>query len=441
MVSRGGLLQTGAIEGIRQALESLTGRRRSGASLGLLAAAVVASGCDLAVTNPGPVADGFLNNEAALGAVVGGMLRATAESQNWLMFDGSVVARELTASGGIGAHAFTVRIGLGFLDANERAGAWSRAHRARFVAEDGVRRMREALGDGGFPSSLLAAEGLVWAGYANRALGENMCDAVIDGGPQEPNTVHFQRAETQFTEAIQVARSAGNTPLELAALAGRASVRGWLGDWTGAVADAQQVPADFEFSVIRSIESPDITTNMFARANQNSPWRSHSVHGTYFEDYYAETGDPRTPWGFDPAIPLGDGRPVPWLYELKYGARGEGLTAPVRLGSGAEARLIRAEARLRGGDWEGALSLVNELRSDAGVPLREASTSAEAWTALKLERFIVLWLEARTIWDHRRYAEEGTPGGLPSEWDMTGRSLCFPIPDQERATNPNLPIL
>jgi hypothetical protein len=405
----------------------------------LLLALVGAAGCDLSVTNPGPVNDEFLSDPKALGAVVGGMIRATAESQNWLMFDGAVVSREVTASGGTGAHGYSPRIALGFLDSNERGGAWSRAHRARFVSEDGTRRIREALGAEAFGKSALAAEGLVWAGFANRALGENMCNAVIDGGTSEPSRVHFARADSQFTEAMAVARAANRTDLERAAIAGRASVRGWLGNWAAAAVDAALVPADFSFAVRRSIESPDVTTNMFGRANQNAPWRSHSESGTWYEDYYTAMKDPRTPWASDPAFPRGDGRPVPWLYEMKYGGKGAGLISPVRLASGAEARLIIAESRLRAGDIPGTLAIINQLRTAAGVPVRTATTTAEAWTALKLERFIVLWLEARLLWDHRRYSLESTPGPLPDRLNMAGRSLCFPISDAEANTNPNIP--
>lgn len=395
--------------------------------------------CDTEVTNPGPVVDEFLTEPTAFEALVGGMIFAAADAQNWIAFDGAVAARELTASGGIGAHGFTVLIEQGVLDPIERNGVWWRGHQARFVAENGIERFRQGLG-AEFGESRQAASALVWAGFANRMLGENMCAAVFDGGPAEPSEAHFERALAQFSEGLEVARAAGEQTLEYAALAGRASVRGWLGDWAGAEQDAERVPHDFTFDVPRSLESPDVTTNRFARANQNNPWRSHSVYETYFEQYYLDSQDPRASWDRDPDIPLGDGRGIPWYYETKYGARGEGLTAPIRLTSGAEARLIIAEARLRSGDWQEALSVLNAMRTDAGVPLRQAAGPDEVWTTLKLERFIELWLEARALWDLRRYTQEQIPGDLPEAWDMTGRDLCFPISEDERLTNPNIPV-
>jgi hypothetical protein len=101
-------------------------------------------------------------------------------------------------------------------------------------------------------------------------------------------------------------------------------------------------------------------------------------------------------------------------------------------------KLIIAEAALRSNDWRGALAIINELRVGNGVAPRTATTAEGAWTALKLERAIVLWLEARLLGDFRRWTTERVPGPLPIEFDMARRSLCFPISEAERATNPNL---
>jgi len=60
----------------------------------------------------------------------------------------------------------------------------------------------------------------------------------------------------------------------------------------------------------------------------------------------------------------------------------------------------------------------------------------EAWTALKRERGIDLWLEARRLGDERRWVDAGTPGDME---DMSDRvRLCFPIGLGERRANPNV---
>jgi hypothetical protein len=400
----------------------------------LLVGIVAVSACDLSVTNPGPVPDSFLDEQVAHAAVVGGMSRALSSAVSWVGFTGAAVAREVTPSGGIGAFAYTVLVAAGELVPEERNAEWAQAHRARWVAEDGVRRMRRVLGEETFSTYELGARALLYAGYANRLLGENMCDAVIDSGPAEPIGMHFERAEVAFTEALAIANRIGNATVATAARAGRASVRAYLQKWADAETDARSIPAGFSFRANYATTSQE-EYNRFSEANQNSPWRSHSVWNTYYEKYYETTRDPRTPWGFDANFPQGDGRPVPWYFELKYGRN---RTAPINLSTQSEMKLILAEAALRSNDWRGALAIINELRVGSGVAPRTATTAEGAWTALKLERAIVLWLEARLLGDFRRWATERVPGQLPVEFDMSGRSLCFPISEAERATNPNL---
>ena len=94
-----------------------------------------------------------------------------------------------------------------------------------------------------------------------------------------------------------------------------------------------------------------------------------------------------------------------------------------------EMQLIIAEAQLRAGNWAGALVIINVRRGQLGVPLRTASTAEEAWTALKLERFIELWLEGRALGDHHRYLDDSTPGPLPVGVGYGGGRLGLLLPD------------
>lgn len=400
------------------------------------------AGCDLQVTNPGPVGDSFLDSPEAAVAVVNGIERALSESQNKVGFQAIVIAREESAAGNPGNHGHDVAVRAGLLRAEDRPAVWATAHRARWVAEAGLARLRLSLGETTFAKSPLAARAFLYAGYANRILGENMCFAVIDGGPEQPRTVHLERAEAHFTNAISHATAAGLPDVATAARAGRASVRLTLGKWNDAVADAQTIPDAFKFQA-KFTGTTELEMNRMVHANVNKPWRALSVYGTYFVDYYTQTGDPRTPWTTDPKVPLGDGVAIPWIIERKYNPN---ETAPINLSSGREMRLIEAEALLRQGSWQQALLRINRLReglksNHTGQPLRlwQATTEQEAWTALKLERAIEFWLEARTLGDHRRYAENKVPGQLPPLFDMTGRSSCFPTSQPERDTNPNIP--
>lgn len=96
--------------------------------------------------------------------------------------------------------------------------------------------------------------------------------------------------------------------------------------------------------------------------------------------------------------------------------------------------------------WMGALVI---LALAAGVPDATATNATEAWTALKRERAIVLWLEARRLGDLRRWAANGTPGALDALEMVSGdapvgshlaqQDLCVPTPPSEQDTNPNVP--
>lgn len=402
------------------------------------AAGVVSlAGCDLSVTNPGPVQDGFLNDEGAHSAVVSGVALNLANGLNWVNFFGGEAAKDFTQGGRI--HPVKLPADPGQLTVDGIPDTpFDEPNQARWIAEDAVRRLREHRPS--FDSDALAARALLYAGYANRILGENMCEAVIDGGAPQSHTVFFERAESHFTEAAQVAAAAGESEVETAAYAGRASVRLLLGDDAGAVADAGMVPEDFVFQAEYSAGA-ESQYNFIYWVSANNPYRAHTVWNTYYEDYYLNTGDPRVSWGQDPDVPTAEFTYAPWYFQTKYTTRG----ANVNLSSGPEMELIEAEVLLRQGDWEGAMGLINGLReglvSDhdgTPIPLWTASSAEEAWSHLKRERGIELWLEARRLGDLRRWIENGVPGETDDVSDRI--RLCIPITNGERRTNPNVTL-
>lgn len=390
------------------------------------------SGCDLTVTNVGPVPDATLDDPAASEAIVNGMGRSLSRALGYIAYTGGAVSREIVASGNRNVMVFGItfkqRAGLldpGLEETNEH---WRFAQQARWIAEDGVRRMRATLASD-FGKSAVAAQALVYAGFANRILGENMCVGVIDGGPAEARSVYFSRADNAFTEAMAVAANAGNANIERAARAGRASVRIWLDDWAGAVADAKQVPLDFAYRATYSSQEQTQYNRIFW-ANANQPERAHSVVGTFYENYYTTTRDPRTPWSTNPAFPRGTMN-VLWYFQTKYTSQ----SSAINLVTSREMTLIKAEAMLRAGDWQGAMLEINALRATVGVGPWQAGNPAETWTALGRERAIELWLEGRRLGDLFRWKAAKVPGNFD---DMTGRDTCFPIGISEVDSNPNL---
>ena len=95
----------------------------------------------------------------------------------------------------------------GLLADDDGNDGWNQAQRARWTAEDAVDRVKRILPTAN--TSVNLAQALIWAGYANRLLGENFCDGVINSGPKEPYTVYLDRAERiqARAEAIQLRAS------------------------------------------------------------------------------------------------------------------------------------------------------------------------------------------------------------------------------------------
>ncbi len=303
--------------------------------------------------------------------------------------------------------------------------------------------MPEIPGAPAFNSYAPAAQALVWAGFANRLLGENFCQVTFNGSGLLPHTDAFARADSLFQDALPIAQAAGETEFVTAAHAGRASVLAnlatyGLASWSDAASEAALVPDDFVFGVSYSDQELD-QYNWFYWANANSPYRAHTVWGTYWEN----APDPRTP--FDPNTGLtGDaavqkfGGNVPWYPQTKFDATDD----PINVASGWEMRLIRAEAALAANDLTGA----------ANFPVPFASL-ADGYTALKTERAAELWLEARRMHDVRRWMENSIPGSyvdgnyrdinqanqFPTKVeDLTSRARAYFVGLSEVETNPNV---
>ena len=425
-----------------------------GAALLLLATAA----CDTAVTNPGPVQDEFLADRNAATAMVNGAGRALSSGMNWIGYTGAAISREIHPAGSTGSFGISARWQNGELNADDGDldTHWEEAQQARWLAEETLRRLETA---GPPPAGSLQTPAqyanllqlaYVYAGYANRLLGENMCEAVIDGSAALPGSTFLQRAESLFTKALAVTGGTATTITTLtnAAYGGRAAVRVHLGKWTDAVSDAGQVAIAFVYNMPYFNSGSDAQRNRIFYASGNSresgsAYRAHTQWNTWYYDYRVATNDPRVP--ITVTTLLGDaaieccGRVAFWP-EAKHSSS----ASPIRLTSGREMRLIEAEAKLRNSDVTGAMASINAARTNAGAGTLTATDLTDAWRLLKRERGIELWLEGRRLGDMRRWKAANTPGALdPLEQvgaaaHLTQQDLCFPISRSERETNPNL---
>lgn len=444
--------------------------RRVAHAVGVGAFALTLGACD--VTNPGPIQDEFLGDEAAQIGLINGSIRSIVTGFSGAAYDMEMISRQIFPGGQIGAWGNPVHVHAGAIE-SEYGGPFTGMHQARFIAETAIQRFTAA--EASDERMYLAH---LWAGWSYRILGEWWCDTVLpstDPTDTEPpefiagtTAPYFERAVASFTSALGFAETAEQRD---AAYAGRAQANLWLGNYQQAYDDAAQVGAGFELALDQD-ESESGLYNYIWEANSGT-FRSYTTKFTFYEDYYLETGDPRVRWGTDEANPVAVGSlsgfgQVPYKPMLKYTSRND----DINIASYDEMRLIQAEAILRGagpGTVQAAMDLINAVRtannadnvdadgfvSAGSTPLEPwtAANETEAWEILKRERRIEMWLEGRAAPDERRWAATNAPGQIDlPDWEnpsnpgytplfteYTRGPFCFDIPAGERDRNPNVP--
>ena len=100
--------------------------------------ALAATGCDLKVTNPGPVQDEFLNDERAFPSVLQGVRRASALAYTRLAYDSGMMSFEGTPGG-----LFDAEFVNGKLTSDNVDDHWDRSQQGTL---DGGRRRAPAQG-------------------------------------------------------------------------------------------------------------------------------------------------------------------------------------------------------------------------------------------------------------------------------------------------------
>lgn len=406
--------------------------KRQAARYVAVAAAVGLTGCSdvltLDVEAPGRIADSDLNTPTAVPGIVSGMGYDLTQA-----IDGSL--QEIMMAGGEIWHSGSYDFGTyprGLLQQapEDWDGEYGSMQQARWVAESGLRRMAEVLEPAEFEDDPNVARAYVIAGFANRWLGENQCSSTIDGGPEVPNTEHFNRADSLFSRAITVATAAGVDSLVAAGRGGLASIRAWAGDWTGAATLAEQATAaagdaEWSYSAVFSTTSGGVLNDF---VDETTDRYEFSVINTIWADEPPD--NPRVTWQVTPFV--GQDGETPFYQQLKYLTEDDDIP----LTSGPEMLILRAEAALRAGQVDVMTDLINDIRDIYGEPpIAEPATEADAWPVLRFERGATLWLEGRRLWDLRRWDAEG---GVIRDDFADGRDLCFPISLEEQRVNPNL---
>jgi len=106
-------------------------------------------------------------------------------------------------------------------------------------------------------------------------------------------------------------------------------------------------------------------------------------------------GDPRVSFRVvvdgDGSLVVGGDNRRPLWYSQKYASR----STDIPMAKGTEMRLIEAEAQLQGGQVQGAVSLISNVRAYHGLDPVSATSRTQAWDLLIRERGVELWLEGR----------------------------------------------
>jgi hypothetical protein len=329
-------------------------------------------------------------------------------------------------------------------NSSQQPGIYTPLSVARATADTAVAKL-EGWTDADVPNrTRLIGRAAVYAGYDLTLLGEGMCSAALNLGPELPPDSLFAQAVLRFTKAIAAATTANDAATLNLARLGRARALLDLGggpsgaaNLAAAAADAALVPATFVATT-----SPDAVN---AR-RQNLPYIhiSQSAFSTV-DSVYRNLIAPGATWQ-DPRVRImdlnrsGTATRTRLFLPTKYSTS----TSPVRVASYQEAQLIIAENAAATGDLSGAEAAINRARARTdSVPIytRPAGATADDLKAQILEeRRREFFLEGHRLGDLRRTKTAFWPpsGTAYPFGGVYGTQTCFPLPDVERINNPTI---
>jgi hypothetical protein len=321
---------------------------------------------------------------------------------------------------------------------NQQAPIYTTLSVARGSADTVIARLKEwtdAQMPAGVNRARLIAQAYAYAGYSILLLGEAMCSAAINVGPQLTSLQMFDTARTRFDSAIVYANAASPvdaTTRDFATL-GRARANLNLGLTAAASADASAIAPGFIVNTtndalnVRRLNFSFVTINQNSWATVDPAYRAMTVGGNP-DPRVAVTNTGRN--GTAPGSQIWTPNKYPALNTVMPIARYD------------EAQLILAEILADANDLAGAETAINTARG-AAMPQYSVVglTQAQVQADVIEERRRELFLEGHRLYDFRRKAlplvpTVGTtfPGG-----GVYGDQVCFPLPDVERVNNPNIP--
>jgi len=320
--------------------------------------------------------------------------------------------------------------------------------RARAAAENAAAALREfSLAP---DETADVGEMLSLAGFGYIYLGEDFCsgvpfsrldgDTVVYGDPQTTQEM-FNNAIARFDAALAEPGVQVEEAQEIAYLAsiGKARALLNLGDPASVAAAAAAVvgvPTDFVYASEHA-DAPSRLQNAIYNYSTGYLWSLSDQEGGAGLPYRS-VEDPRIP--FEDPDDVGLDGTTPQFILLKY----DQASTDVPVADGIEARLIEAEAALRGNDLAGMTGILNDLRDLQGLdPLDEPAAAEEGVDLLFSERAFWLFATGHRLGDMRRLIrqygrtqDQVFPTGSYIKGGSYGTDVNIPLP-QEVENNPN----
>jgi starch-binding outer membrane protein, SusD/RagB family len=281
----------------------------------------------------------------------------------------------------------------------------------------------------------LIGQTAAYAGFSLVLLGEGMCSAAINLGPELTPADVFAEAKIRFDSAVSAATAANDAAMLNFALLGRARTHLNLRNPAAAATDAARVPAGFVLTVSADAGHVRRQNFSFLAINQNN-WAT--VDASFRGVTLNGAPDPRV--AVTNANRAGTAPGSQMFLPDKYPA----FTTAMPIAKYAEAQLILAEARAATGDLTGAATAINAARNTrAGMPAYSATgqTAAQVQAQIIEERRREFFLEGHRLGDIRRYGLALQPAAgtaYPGGGGQYGTQNCFPLPDVERINNPTI---
>lgn len=400
----------------------------------------------LTIADPQSFSNSDLNDPAILGAVANGV-----EGQFQQIYDDAIVVSGLLSDELIDTSTWIdwADISLGRVradwpSAGSFAGPQDELLRTRFSALNAQERFKKVLGDKA-GSSALMAQVRATEGWADLILGMDYCEApLVPGGPSLPDTEEFKAVIPIFTDALTIAKAAGNDAIANWALAGRARANLFAGNYDAALADALAIPDGFLKQALYSTSSATSFPGNQLHVNRN---RSGGLRDIWFSkvDTTAAITDPKAAlFVKDPWSGLADSRMSVEHAPKRLGVNNKtphyginkysDYTAPITITSKREMNLIAAEAYWRKGQLDLAVDKLNLNRTRAGVALpafAHGLSADEVKARLISERFSELFVEGHRLNDLNRF-------GMVASQLGSGRAMKFPLSRNEILNNNSL---